>query len=506
MKKIISFLLAAILSLSICVCAFAGDWSDPFETGTLNCERYRIPAIITLNDGSVLAAADLRYDHGSDAPGNLDTLVASSSDLKTWDYNVVNYFPDCSDLKNDSDSASFNDSAIIQSKNTGRIFIASSAFPSGYGYAKSKTGTGYVKDSDGNLRLALTAKKNNTNISNYECYIGEFKDGFAPVIGSDKNYTVDEEFYLYLNGKPIYTTKVNTDEKIQQNVFFEASDYHIFPTCYLWSRYSDDNGKTWSKPLIISPFVKSEKESFMGICPGRGAVTTVNGNERVIFAVYDNSTGCERASTVYTDDNGATWHRGERLTHKAGLRKTSESQIINCPDGSLRIFTRTETDLVGTGVSYDGGVTWSRIKGDKNLECTKNCMVSFINTDKVINSKSVVLGSFACGGNDRKDGVIVTGLMDSEGNIEWIKKYHINSGFFAYSCLTELADGTFACLYEDEAAHISLKVFNMDGDGTLKAVDGSDIEYTSKPGFFEKLWLKILRFLRVLIDFPALVK
>ena len=31
----------------------------------MGSKTYRIPALYTLNDGSVIAAADMRYDHGS---------------------------------------------------------------------------------------------------------------------------------------------------------------------------------------------------------------------------------------------------------------------------------------------------------------------------------------------------------------------------------------------------------------------------------------------------------
>ena len=41
-------------------------------------ERNRIPALYTLNDGSVMAGADIRYGHGSDSPNNIDIAVAVS--------------------------------------------------------------------------------------------------------------------------------------------------------------------------------------------------------------------------------------------------------------------------------------------------------------------------------------------------------------------------------------------------------------------------------------------
>ena len=37
-----------------------------FDNKEFQSERNRIPALYTLNDGSVIAGADIRYGHGSD--------------------------------------------------------------------------------------------------------------------------------------------------------------------------------------------------------------------------------------------------------------------------------------------------------------------------------------------------------------------------------------------------------------------------------------------------------
>ncbi len=47
----------------------------------------------------------------------------------------------------------------------------------------------------------------------------------------------------------------------------------------------------------------------------------------------------------------------------------------------------------------------------------------------------------------------------------------MNKGFFAYSCLTELSDGNFALLYEDDAAHFCYRVFRLLPDGTVAFAD-----------------------------------
>lgn len=481
---------------------FAFGVSQPFESGVLGCERYRIPVLLTLNNGDIFAAADVRHTHGQDAPQNLDILTAVSSDFcQSWDYSYAHHFNDCKDGTSDKNSASYNDSAVIQSKETGRIFVVTSAFPSGYGAFKAKKGTGFIKDNEGNLRLALTDITGADDISQYKYHVGAFEGAYAKIIGCNKNYTVDRQLNIYLDGEPVYINQINSGEKVQQNVFFSASDFHIYPTCYLVLRHSDDGGRTWSAPQILNPLVKGENESFYGVCPGRGALTKVNGKERIIFCAYNISLGVERVSTIYSEDNGSTWHRGKSMRHERGLRKSSESQIITMPDGNLRIYCRNWSKYVGTAVSEDGGVSWSLLKADKALYCTKNCMVSFINTSKYIDGRQVILGSYACGGDERKNGVIRSGLMNSDGSVEWKNYFRLNDVFFAYSCLTELPDGRIACLFEDEPAHITLRLFTIGEDCTVIPQDGVYYheEIRQAPGLREK----ISAFFNKLTDFNS---
>lgn len=476
MKKALSLMLTLALSSGGCFLTLPAA-GQPFASGTMGSDEYRIPALITLNDGRVMAAADMRYTHGQDSPENIDTLVAyKNSD--GWDYQVLNHFDDCADGTSSLDSASFIDSAVVQSEATGRIFVVTTFYPSGCGTPNAKRGSGFITDKNGVRHLALTASGNDKMPGKYECYVGEFDGDFANVVGTDKNYTVDKEYNLYLDGKPIYTKQINSDKQVQQNVFFSSADYHVFPTSYLAMRYSDDNGASWSSLNIVSGSIKQDSEGFLGVCPGRGALTAVNGKERILFPVYDNSTACERMSVMYSDDNGETWQRGERARHMPGVGKTSESQIITCPDGSLKMFARNTSRFVACAKSYDGGVTWGRFTLDRGLNCTKNCMVSFINYKAAkIDGKDVVIGSYGTGGAQRRDGIIRVGLMSEGGEIEWISTYRLNEGFFAYSCLTELPDGRIACLYEYDPSQMVYREFELNADGTLTACDGGELQY-----------------------------
>ena len=290
---------------------------QPFNDKQFGSERNRIPALYTLSDGSVIAGADMRYGHGSDSPNNIDIAVALSKDgYADWEYVMVNSFDDYSAELTEKESASFIDSTIVQSE-TGRIFMLADAYTAGGGYLQSKTGTGYA-EIDGKKRMLLTTGNHGDKLKSFGYYIGDYENGIALVLdrktGEKTEYTVDEEFRLYKNGEAIYCAQKGSEGvSVQQRIFYAAADLKCYKTTYLWLRYSDDNGKSWSAPKIISPMVKSEDEGFLGVGPGRGTVIEHNGKQRILFCIYDNNGGpfkdpvFERASVIYSDDNGETW-------------------------------------------------------------------------------------------------------------------------------------------------------------------------------------------------------
>lgn len=510
MKKIISLLLAVVLVLSVASFAVAAkNYEQPFAKGTLGSQQYRIPALYTLNDGSVLAVADMRYAHGQDSPGNIDILAAVSKDGYTnWDYTVLNHFDDYADGPTATDSASFIDSAIVQSKD-GTIYVVSDAQPAGCGYLQCKQGSGFITV-DGKRCMLLTAG-DNTNMDKMEYYIGEDNVVYSCADNTATVYSVDAELNLYKNGKELTMAQKGSEGvTVKQNVFYADAELRCFSTTYLWMRKSTDGGKTWSEPVNLTAQVKTNAEYFLGICPGKGFVTTLeDGTERIIFMVYDNGilgwNEFENVSTIYSDDNGVTWNRGAETIVSPLVGKTSESQIVDLGNGTLRMFARNKGTRVAYADSTDGGITWTDFVTDSNLAANGNCMVSFINTSKTINGKKVILGSYPSNTEKRAGGVIKVGLIDGTKPINWISTYKLTSSgaFYAYSCLTELSDGNFGILYEDEASHIQYLIFTIDENGNINEVNGNNPK-TDEPEnltgwqkfvkFFKDLFYKIAKF------------
>ena len=280
----------------------------------------------------------------------------------------------------------------------------------------------------------------------------------------------------------------DTGKTIAQSVFYAKADLHVFPTPFLCLRHSDDGGKSWSAPTLLNPMVKKQSEAFLGVCPGRGIAVQTETGERLIFPVYSNEKKTEHALTVFSDDGGRTWQRGRDVKHKLMLQKTSESQIITLPNGTLRMFSRNGSHYVSFCDSTDNGRSWTKAKPDYQLLGTKNCMVSFINTGKTIGGKPVVLGSMGSNVQSRADGVVRTGVIEADGRINWVAATPVNTGFFGYSCLTELAGGKVALLFEDEASHFCYRVYTLQEDSTLLPADGSDPVAPRSASFLQKLY------------------
>ena len=102
--------------------------TNPYASGTFNSKLFRIPAILTLKNGRVLACSDIRYGNGTDDPANVDVGIRYSDDNgTTWsEPQFVNAFDDMEFADHNKaipTSASFVDSAIVQGEDGTVYFI-----------------------------------------------------------------------------------------------------------------------------------------------------------------------------------------------------------------------------------------------------------------------------------------------------------------------------------------------------------------------------------------------
>lgn len=426
---------------------------QPFASGTGGSTNFRIPALVTLSDGTLVAAADARWNTTYDG-GGLDTIVARSSDNgATWNYTFANYLGDNGNTYNGSSSTAFIDPALAVDDND-TIYMLCDLYPygvalNGIGNTKPSTKVGF--NSDGKLLLS-------TDGSNYSYYLDGtvIKDSSGNTVSG---YTVDPYFNITGNG-------TNT------NLFFSDSPYKVVRTGYLYLTKSTDQGKTWSKPTLLN--VKTSSEMVCLVGPGKGLVTS---DGTIIFPVYSyKSTGTffttttEYTSVIYSTDNGATWKRSANMNVQS-----SEATLVEA-DGTIYMFTRHG----GYYTSEDNGATWSSQQTVSGISYTTTCQLSAMTYSKKIDGKTAILLSAPT--SKRTTGKIFVGLVNEDKSITWKYTYAVNgSNHYAYSCLTELNDGSIGLLYENDDASITYKNLAISD-----IASGAQIgEATVTPGFVE---------------------
>lgn len=416
----------------------------PFVKGTAGSNSFRIPSLVTLSDGTLVAAADARWNTTYDG-GGLDTIVSRSSDNgANWSYTFANYLGDNGNVYNGSESTCFIDPAMaVTSDDT--IYMLVDLYPygvalNGEGNTAPSTEVGF--DANENLKLKKDGE------SSYDYYLAAGKI-YNSNNEEQSDYNVDAHFNI--------TWTENEAEK-SSNLFFSDSPFKVVRTGYLYLTKSTDKGATWSAPTLLN--LKTDSEQVCLVGPGRGLVTS---SGIIVFPVYsyNGSENSQKMSFIYSEDKGSTWKRSKSFN---GASWSSESAVVELSDGTLRFFYRNGTsNLCYVDYNVENSSWETATKTD--IATNSNCQISAITYSKTVNGKQVILVSCPTGPNEagsnqsgadyRKNGKIFVGLVESEGTISWQQESTISvesknsTDSFMYSCLTELEDGSIAILYED---------------------------------------------------------
>lgn len=442
---------------------------QPFAAGTAGSQNFRIPAMVTLDDGTIVAAADARWNTTADA-GGLDTIVARSSDSgANWNYTFANYLGDNGNTY-DRDSTTFIDPALATDGST--IYMLVDLFPGGVALNSSKQEPEAVAAFDGQGRLKLAQ----SGSSDYSYYLGKFENERAQIFDADgdavADYTVDEYFNLYQG-----------DIKVS-NLFFSDAPYQVVKTSYLYLTKSTDKGATWSAPTLLN--VKADNEKFYGVGPGTGIVTS---DGTILFSAYawNGDENSQRSSFIYSTDNGQTWKRTENAT---GSTWSSENQLVELNDGTIRMFFRNGSDqicYVDAAGNADVGYTWGSIV-QTGVSNNSNCQISVLKYSQTINGKEAILLSCPTGGSSlfgtRNSGKIFVGLVNDDGTMDFssFSSTAVTNGTFQYSCLTELSDGSIGLLYENGSASIQYTDFQIENLAKGAQIGDPDPGFVSEDG------------------------
>lgn len=226
---------------------------------------------------------------------------------------------------------------------------------------------------------------------------------------------------------------------------------------------SDDDGLTFSKPVDITAAFEAFRSDYdwrvLAIGPNHGIQLT---SGRLVVPVWlstGEGVGGHRpsvTSVIYSDDHGASWHRGEfAVPNTKELVNPNETVIVELADGRTMLNVRNESPrerrLVVT--SPDGATRWSSPRFDDAL-LEPICMGAIVRvSDKKSSDRNRI--AFANPHNlGTADGKVNLGkrqnlsvkLTYDEGET-WPVHRTLEPGTSGYSDLAVLPDGTLLCFY-----------------------------------------------------------
>jgi sialidase-1 len=242
---------------------------------------------------------------------------------------------------------------------------------------------------------------------------------------------------------------------------------------------SDDDGKTFSSPVeITATFEKFRPEydwKVIATGPGHGIRLTAGpAKGRLVVPVWlSTSTGNNAhhpscAATIYSDDNGKTWSRGDIVARNTpDTPDPNETAAAAMPDGTVMLNMRNESPknrrLVST--SKDGATHWSAPRYDDAL-FDPICFASLLSLPQPAAGEIHGDGhGGAEAGHDRllfsnpdssdsnwksvqKPRRNLTIRLSNDGGAHWPTARVLEPGPAGYSDLAASRDGTVYCLYE----------------------------------------------------------
>ncbi|WP_404430003.1 exo-alpha-sialidase [Microbacterium lacus] len=313
---------------------------------------------------------------------------------------------------------------------------------------------------------------------------GHTADGSGPRYGySDPSYVVDREtgrvfnFFVYSKDQGFQGSRYGNDD----------ADRQIISSAVI---HSDDGGVTWTTPRLITEVTKPANGTV-----ANGVYTPVAGDVRGNFATsgegiqlrYGEHAGRLlqqfagtilqpdgsvqiQAYTVYSDDHGDTWHKGQNVG--VGM---DENKVVELSDGRVMLNSRDSSNgrLRKVAISEDGGVTYGPVERDSELpDPTNNASLIRLHPDAVEGSAEARKLLFT-NSNNGANGDRVNGAarVSCDDGATWPGLRTIDSGFFAYSSATVLDDGRIGVLWER----------NYTSDMRLTSFDDAWLNYVCAP-------------------------
>jgi sialidase-1 len=283
---------------------------------------------------------------------------------------------------------------------------------------------------------------------------GHVADATGPKYGySDPSYVYDAEagkvfaFFVYSKDQGFGGSQFGNDD----------ADRNVISSAVI---ESSDGGATWSQPRLITDVTK----------PGTSKTSPAAGDVRSNFASSGegiqlkygpyksrliqqyagdvrqaDGTNRIQAYSVYSDDHGATWHKGANVGDRMDENKT-----VELSDGRVLLNSRDNANqgYRKVAVSTDGGATYGPVTQDTELpDPANNGAIArmFPNAPQGSPDAKKLIFTNANSKTAREN---VSARVSCDDGATWPGVRTIRSGFSAYSTVTRLDDGRFGVLYE----------------------------------------------------------
>ena len=222
---------------------------------------------------------------------------------------------------------------------------------------------------------------------------------------------------------------------------------------------STDDGNMFSTPVEITGALDLLKKDYpwrvVATGPGHGIQLS---NGRLLVPVWialgtkGNGHGPSEVTTVYSDDNGATWHAGDIAVPDTPQFPTpNETTAVELADGRVMLNVRSpaKENRRVVVISKDGATNWSAPRFQQDLP-DPICFASLVRFGKNRLLFSNPDNLTRADGKDTvsKDRKNLTIRMSSDEGESWPIKKTIDPGPSGYSDLAVLPDRTVLCYYE----------------------------------------------------------
>jgi len=427
---------------------------DIYYPGLAGSSNFRIPTLLLTTQGTLISSVDKRMYGHQDHSNKIDTIIRRSHDQgNTWDEPITA----CKLFGNGQTI----DSCILEDKQNTTLYILNNSHPDCLHPFESKVGSSQIEH-HGEMYFIIES-------STHKYYGHKNGQIFSESFEKTK-YTYDEEYNLFCNKKYV------------DNLFNSDSPLKIYQSTYTLLTHSHDDGITWSKPKILNDLKQSHMKS-LNVAPGIG-IQIENGDYkgRLCFPLYYyNLNGYASSLITFSDDHGETWYLGEsvnddrfykgRLLHSKSISQEdemlTECQIVEMPNGYLKLFMRNLSGHIAIATSRDGGLTWDdRVIYDQVL-IDPSCQSTIIKFKGKIDNHDAVIFANASDVS-RATGKIKIGLLSynshtDDYNIHWKYDYLLKPGSYAYSCLTQIDDNNIGIVYEGTpSTYLSFQSITLD--------------------------------------------